>query len=79
MPQTAFVPPDLAALANLPDDALINVGQVAKLYCCSIRHAWRAADQGLIPHPLRVGRIVRWRLGTIRDHIRSGCRPVRRG
>jgi predicted DNA-binding transcriptional regulator AlpA len=74
---TAIVPPDLAALASLPDDALISVGQVATLYGCSTRHTWRAADAGLIPSPIRVGRIVRWRIGTIRDHIRAGCKPVR--
>jgi hypothetical protein len=70
------VPPDLAALANLPDDALIGVSIVARLYSCSERHAWRAADAGLIPPPLRVGRIVRWRIGTIREHIRGGCKPL---
>ena len=75
---TSIVPPDLAALANLPDDALIGVAAVAALYSCSTRHAWRAADGGLIPAPIRVGRIVRWRIGAIRDHIRGGCRPTRR-
>jgi predicted DNA-binding transcriptional regulator AlpA len=74
---SVIVPPDLAALANLPDDFLITVGQVALLYSCSTRHAWRAADGGLIPPPVRVGRLVRWRLGTIREHLRGGCRPVR--
>jgi hypothetical protein len=72
-----MVSPDLAALANLPDDALIGVNLVAALYSCSARHAWRAADAGLIPRPLRVGRNVRWRLGTLRDHIRDGCKPCR--
>jgi predicted DNA-binding transcriptional regulator AlpA len=73
---TALVPPGLAALASLPDDALIGVRVVAQLYSCSERHVWRAADAGLIPPPLRVGRIVRWRIGTIRDHIRDGCPPI---
>jgi predicted DNA-binding transcriptional regulator AlpA len=75
--KTAIAPPDLAALAGLPDDALIGVGSVALLYGCSTRHAWRAADGGLIPPPMRVGRIVRWRIGTIREHIRDGCKPIR--
>jgi hypothetical protein len=75
--KTLIVPPDLAALASLPDDALVAVDQVAALYCCSARHAWRAADGGLIPAPVRVGRLVRWRLGTLREHIRGGCRRVR--
>jgi hypothetical protein len=74
---TALAPPDLAALGNLPDDALIGVDQVALLYDCSVRHAWRAADRGLIPSPLRVGRNVRWRIGTVREHIRGGCKPCR--
>jgi len=67
----------VATLTNRPDDSLIDIGQVAALYSCSERHAWRATDAGLIPAPLRVGRLVRWRLGTIRYHIRGGCRPVR--
>jgi hypothetical protein len=76
---TGIVPPELAALASLPDDALIDVGAVATLYSCSTRHAWRAADAGQIPPPIRgVGRIVRWRIGTIRDHIRGGCPPCRK-
>jgi predicted DNA-binding transcriptional regulator AlpA len=70
------IPPELAALANLPDDALVGVRAVAALYSCSQRHAWRAADRGLIPQPVRVGGIVRWRIGTIREHIRAGCNPV---
>jgi hypothetical protein len=74
---TSIAPPDLAALAGLPDDALVAVDQVAALYHCSTRHAWRSADAGLIPAPVRVGRLVRWRLGTLREHIRGGCRPVR--
>src|SRR6516165_8500065 len=30
-----MIPPDLAALTNLPDDALIGVAAVAALYACS--------------------------------------------
>jgi predicted DNA-binding transcriptional regulator AlpA len=69
--------PDLAALAGWPDDALIGIDLVAALYDCSERHAWRAADRGLIPPPLRVGRNVRWRIGTVREHIRNGCKLCR--
>jgi hypothetical protein len=64
---TAIAPPHLAALANLPDDAVVGVGTVARLYSCSKRHAWRAANAGLITAPLRVGCIVRWRIGSIRE------------
>jgi len=65
----------LAALASLPEDALIDIDQVAMLYSCSVRHAWRSADRGLIPAPVRLGRNVRWRIGTLREHIRGGCKP----
>jgi hypothetical protein len=74
---TSLAPQDLAALAALPDDALVGVESVAQLYACSARHVWRAADGGLIPPPLRIGRCRRWRIGALRDHIRAGCRPVR--
>lgn len=67
----------LAALAGLPDDTLIPVDPVALIYDCSARHIWRAADGGQIPPPVRVGRLVRWRIGTIREHIRGGCKPCR--
>jgi predicted DNA-binding transcriptional regulator AlpA len=69
----------LATLAELPDDSLIDVRPMSRLYACSVRHVWRAADAGLIPAPVRVGRLVRWRVGTIREHIRNGCKPVRPG
>ena len=73
-----MIPPDLAALTNLPDDALIGVAAVAALYACSERHVWRAAERGLIPQPARVGGIVRWRIGSVREHIRAGCKPLAR-
>jgi hypothetical protein len=73
-----LVPADLAVLASLPDDALIHATQAAALYGCSVRHLWRAAGR-LIPAPLAVGRLKRWRLGTLREHIRSGCKPIRQG
>jgi hypothetical protein len=69
------VPPDLAALVNLPDDALVTVQQVAALYSCSPRHVWREAGR-LIPGPVAVGRLKRWRIGTLREHIRNGCKPI---
>ena len=70
---TAIVPPELAALACLPDDALIGVDLVAAFYSCSSRHVFRSADAAMIPQPIRLGRAVRWRVGTIRQHIRDGC------
>jgi excisionase family DNA binding protein len=39
---------------------LLTVQQVAKLINCSSRHVRRLADRGAIPHPVRIGALVRW-------------------
>jgi predicted DNA-binding transcriptional regulator AlpA len=70
---------DLSALAALPDDAAVDVRPVAQMLACSIRHVWRMADAGAMPAPLSLGRLRRWRVGTLREWIRSGCRPVKEG
>src|SRR5262245_41252021 len=70
-------PADLAALAGTPDDATVGVGAVAVVLSCSERHLWRRVDAGRAPAPLRIGRLRRWRIGTLRDWIRGGCQPVR--
>jgi predicted DNA-binding transcriptional regulator AlpA len=67
----------LAELATLPDEALVAVPMVAALYDFSERHAWRAADKGDLPRPLSIGRLKKWRLGDLREHIRRGCPRVR--
>jgi predicted DNA-binding transcriptional regulator AlpA len=74
---TATVPSDLAALATLPDDAAIDVSPVSHLLKCSERHVWRMVDIGIMPPPLRLGRLRRWRLGTLRAWIAGGCKPCR--
>jgi predicted DNA-binding transcriptional regulator AlpA len=68
--------PDLAALAALPEDATVDMRVFARMLFCSPRHVWRLVDDGLAPAPLRIGRLCRWRVGTLRDWIRGGCKPV---
>jgi predicted DNA-binding transcriptional regulator AlpA len=72
-----LTPADLAALAGLPDDAAVDVRPVSRLLACSARHVWRLVDAGLMPPPLALGRLRRWRIGTLRDWLRQGARPVR--
>jgi predicted DNA-binding transcriptional regulator AlpA len=67
----------MADLAALPDDSAIDAGAVATMTSCSSRHVWRMADQGLLPAPLRLGRLRRWRVGTLREWLRDGAKPVR--
>jgi hypothetical protein len=74
-------PADPAALLNalnaLPDDAAVAVDAVALTLACSARHVWRMSDAGLMPAPLALGKLRRWRVGTLRDWLRRGCPPVR--
>src|SRR5262245_44813930 len=74
----AIDPPDLADLAALPDEAAVDVRPVARMLCCSVRHIWRMVDSGAMPRPLELGRLRRWRLGTLRDWLRQGAKPVRK-
>jgi predicted DNA-binding transcriptional regulator AlpA len=78
-PATKLAPPDLVAVAALPEDATVDVQVFARMLSCSPRHVWRLVDDELAPAPLRIGRLCRWRVGTLRDWIRSGCKPIRDG
>ena len=62
-----------------------DVDAIAALIPCSSRHVRRMADAGLMPRPVHVGRLVRFRLRTgdpktgVLDWIEAGCpncRPV---
>lgn len=56
-----------------------DVDAIAALIPCSPRHIRRMADAGLMPRPVHVGRLVRFRLRTgdpktgILDWIEAGC------
>jgi excisionase family DNA binding protein len=65
-------PPDPAALP-----ALLDVRAVAALLDCSPRHIYRMADGGLMPSPVRVGALVRWRRSDLDAWIAGGCKPCR--
>jgi len=66
----------LAAHANpqqTDPGQLIGVGKVAELLDCSQRTVYRLADCGRLPRPRKVGRLVRWSVGEIRDWVENGC------
>lgn len=60
-----------------------GVDAVAALIPCSSRHVRRMADAGLMPRPVHVGRLVRFRLRTgnpttgVLDWIEAGCPTCR--
>ncbi len=51
---------------------LVDVHDVARIYCVSERSVWRLTKEGQIPAPVRFGRrATRWRLEELLDHIRG--------
>jgi len=66
-------------LGKVPETAglLIDVKTTAKLLNISGRHLYRLADEKAIPEPVRLGRLIRWRLGELLAWIDAGCPPQR--
>ncbi len=71
-----------------PSTGMGDVDAIAALIPCSPRHVRRMADAGLMPRPVHVGRLVRFRLRTgnpttgVLDWIEAGCpscRPMKGG
>jgi predicted DNA-binding transcriptional regulator AlpA len=80
--------PELAQAADLrialltgkiPEDTglMIDVTTFAKLLNISARHLYRLRDEQAIPDPIRLGRLIRWRLGEILEWIEADCPPQR--
>ncbi|MCZ6652983.1 MAG: helix-turn-helix domain-containing protein [Planctomycetota bacterium] len=55
---------------------LMAVGELARRLRVSVRQAHRMNKAGLIPRPLRIGGVVRWREDEISRWLQSGA-PVR--
>jgi hypothetical protein len=51
----------------------------AKIYAVSWRTWLRWADAGLVPFGVRLGGRRLWSLDELDQHIRGGCKPVRKG
>lgn len=58
--------------------ALLDVGAVASLLSCSTRHVYRLVDAGLMPPPVKLGALVRWRRHTVEQWLENGCPAILR-
>lgn len=58
---------------------LVDVREVARLADCSTRHVFRLVERGLMPAPVKVGRLTRFRREQIERWISDGCPPARTG
>lgn len=56
---------------------LTDVGEVAELLKCSVRHVYRLSDRGRMPQPIRLGGIVRWSKSELQRWIEDGCPDMR--
>ena len=55
---------------------LVDVRAVAAMLDASTRHVYRLADAGLMPGPMKLGALVRWRRRQVLDWINAGCPAV---
>jgi predicted DNA-binding transcriptional regulator AlpA len=65
-----------ASLTEIRDTLLaplITAKETAALYSMSVPSLRRHDSAGLIPRPVRIRGIVRWRLDEVLGHIRAGC------
>lgn len=52
---------------------LLNVKDVARLLCVSVRQVWRLRSAGSLPEPVKVGKSVRWSADIVGVWIDMGC------
>lgn len=57
------------------DTALMTVDDVARFLGCSRSHIWRCHSAGLIPAPVHLLRLCRWRRAECQDWVKAGMPP----
>ncbi len=77
--ETASIATTHAMLPPKPPADLIPVREVAGMATCSPRHVYRMSDAGLMPKPIKLGSLVRWRRAEILAWIADGCPSLRGG
>ena len=64
-------------LGKIPEDTgmLIDTRTFSRLLSISSRHLSRLLDEEAIPDPIRLGRLLRWRLAEVLEWIEADCPP----
>jgi prophage regulatory protein len=60
---------------NAGPPALMTVEDLAKLLRVSVRTVWRLRQNACLPHPVKIGGGVRWRMSDVKAWIEQGCKP----
>jgi excisionase family DNA binding protein len=58
-------------------DRLLTLPEVATTYDCSKRHVLRMVDRGLMPAPVHLGSLLRWKQSDLDAWVAAGCKPIR--
>jgi predicted DNA-binding transcriptional regulator AlpA len=59
--------------STIPEGGLIDASGVAAMMACSVRHVRRLDAAAELPAPVRIGRLVRWRLEELSRWLDAGC------
>jgi hypothetical protein len=62
-----------------PARRMTDVHGAAAMYSVSWRSFLRWADSGLVPWGVKISGRRLWRIAELDEHIRDGCKPVRKG
>lgn len=60
------------------EPAAYTADDIGRKLQISTRHVWRMNDDGTLPRPFRIGRLVRWPAAIIDRWISEGCPPCRK-
>ena len=63
---------ELELFNSKPDAALLDIEIVSILLSRSIPSLYRDIDSGYLEHPIKVGRLNRWSVGTIKKILANG-------
>ncbi len=55
---------------------LLDAAEVARRLSISKSSLWRLRDRGLLPQPVRLGSLVRWRAVDVAAWLANGCREL---
>lgn len=83
MPSSVSPTADQGRMGKSSVGLLADINQLSDEGLGSPRHIRRQVDAGRMPAPVRLGRLLRWRMETgdpttgIRDWIQAGCPRVR--
>ena len=71
------MPETTVALPPAEEVRLLDVKAVARFLSCSARHVYRLADSGRMPHPQKLGALVRWDRIELEKWLADDCPACR--